>query len=103
MNLTLVIAVYAATPKELGLPLRFPGTMAAYQARYQITSADILASAAAWAEETGAAANEIFNTTNGDYFRWQFLWPCIARTFGMEVAQPMPMPLATYMTDKGPL
>lgn len=103
MNLTMVIAVYAAISKELGLPLRFPGTLAAYQALYQVTSADILARAAAWAGETDAANSEIFNITNGDYFRWQFLWPRIARMFEMEVAEPVPMPLAIYMADKGPL
>ncbi len=103
MNLTMVIAVYAAISKELGLPLRFPGTMAAYQALYQVTSAGILASAARWAGTADTAANEIFNITNGDYFRWQFLWPRIARMFEMEVAEPVPMPLAVYMTDKAAL
>jgi nucleoside-diphosphate-sugar epimerase len=103
MNLLTVIAVYAAISKELGLPLRFPGTEAAYRALYQLTSADILASAAAWAGETKVAANEIFNITNGDYFRWQFMWPRIARMFQMEVAEPVPMPLATYMADKAEL
>ena len=103
MNLTMVIAIYAALSKELGLPLRFPGPLAAYQALYQVTSADILARAADWAGETNAAACEIFNITNGDYFRWQFLWPRIARMFEMEVAEPVPMPLAVYMADKGPL
>jgi nucleoside-diphosphate-sugar epimerase len=103
MNLTMVIAVYAAMSKELGLPLRFPGTEAAYRALYQVTSADILAEAAAWAGRTEAARNEIFNITNGDYFRWQHMWPKIARAFGMEAADPVPMPLAAYMADKGPL
>ena len=103
MNLLMVIAVYAAISKELGLPLRFPGTEAAYRALYQVTSADILASAAAWAGETPLAANEIFNITNGDYFRWQFMWPRIARMFQMEVAEPVPTPLATYMADKAAL
>jgi len=83
--------------------LRFPGTEAAYRALYQLTSADILASAAAWAGDTKAAANEIFNITNGDYFRWQFMWPRIAGMFRMEVAEPVPMPLATYMADKAEL
>ena len=103
MNLTMVIALYATLSKELGLPLRFPGTLAAYQALYQVTSADLLAKATAWAGDTPAAAGEIFNITNGDYFRWQFLWPRIARMFGMEVAEPVPTPLAVYMADKGPL
>jgi nucleoside-diphosphate-sugar epimerase len=103
MNLLTVIAVYAAISKELGIPLRFPGTEAAYRALYQVSSADILAEAADWAGTTPAARNEIFNITNGDYFRWQHMWPRIARMFGMDWADPIPMPLATYMADKGPL
>jgi nucleoside-diphosphate-sugar epimerase len=103
MNLTMVIAVYAAISKELGLPLRFPGTEAAYRALYQVTSAEILAEAADWAGQTEAARGEIYNITNGDYFRWQHMWPRIARAFGMEVAEPVPTPLTVYMADKGPL
>jgi nucleoside-diphosphate-sugar epimerase len=103
MNLSMVIAVYAAISKELGLPLRFPGPEAAYRALYQITSADILARATAWAGETEAAKNEIFNITNGDYFRWQFMWPRLARMFEMDIAEPVPMPLAVYMADKAAL
>ena len=103
MNLSTVIAVYAAISKELGLPLRFPGPEGAYRALYQVTSAEILANATAWAGETSTAENEIFNITNGDYFRWQFMWPKIARMFQMEVAEPVPMPLAVYMADKRPL
>src|SRR5947209_2892535 len=79
MNLLMAIAVYAAISKELGLPLRFPGTEKAYGALYQVTSADILARATDWAGSTPAAANEIFNITNGDYFRWKFMWPRIAK------------------------
>ncbi|HEY5791992.1 MAG TPA: SDR family oxidoreductase [Chthoniobacterales bacterium] len=103
MNLAMVIAVYAAISKELGLPLRFPGPEAAYRALYQLTSADILAQATDWAGSTPAARNEIFNITNGDYFRWQHLWPRIARMFGMETADPVPLSLVEYMADKGPL
>jgi nucleoside-diphosphate-sugar epimerase len=103
MNLTMVIAVYAAISRELGLPLRFPGTEAAYRALYQVTSAEILAEATAWAGRESAARNEIFNITNGDYFRWQHMWPRIARCFDLDVAEPVPTPLTTYMADKGPL
>jgi len=103
MNLAMVIAVYATLSKELGLPLRFPGTEKAYRALYQLTSAHILAEASIWAARTDAARNEVFNITNGDYFRWQHMWPRIAKMFGMETADPVPMPLTTYMTDKGSL
>ncbi len=103
MNLAMVIAVYAAISKELGLPLRFPGPDSAYRALYQVTSAKILASASDWAGRTPAARDEIFNITNGDMFRWEFLWPRIARMFGIDWAPPVPMPLAGYMADKEPL
>jgi nucleoside-diphosphate-sugar epimerase len=103
MNLTMVIAVYAAISKELGLPLRFPGTEAAYRALYQVTSAKILAEATDWAGQAPEARNEIFNITNGDYFRWEHMWPRIAEAFAMPIAPPVPIPLTTYMADKGPL
>lgn len=103
MNLTMVIAAYAAISKELGLPLRFPGSMAAYRALYQVTSAEILATASDWAGSEPRAANEIFNITNGDYFRWEHMWPRIAKMFDMEVAYPVPTPLTDYMADKAPI
>ncbi len=103
MNLAMVIAVYATISKKLGLPLRFPGTEAAYRALYQVTSADILASATVWAGTHESARDEIFNITNGDYFRWQHMWPRIAKMFDMEVADPVPTPLAVYMQDKAGL
>ena len=103
MNLTMVIGVYAAISRELGLPLRFPGTEKVYRALYQVTSADILARATVWAGETAAAKNETFNITNGDALRWQHLWPRLAKMFGMEVTDPVPFSLTTYMADKGPV
>jgi hypothetical protein len=62
----MVIGVYAAISKELGLPLRFPGPEGAYRALYQLTSAEILARAAVWGGETPAAQNEIYNITKAD-------------------------------------
>ena len=88
INLGMSIAVYAAISKELGLPLRFPGTEKSYAVLYQITSADILAKATTWAGLSEAAKNEIFNITNGDYFRWRYLWPRIAAVFDMSPADP---------------
>jgi nucleoside-diphosphate-sugar epimerase len=103
MNLIAVIAVYAAISRELVLPLRFPGPEKVYRALYQVTSADLLARATVWAGETPAAQNEVFNVTNGDTLRWQHMWPRIAKMFGMQVADPVPFSLATYMADKGPI
>jgi hypothetical protein len=79
------------------------GTESAYRALYQVTSADILAQATIWAGTHTVARDEIFNITNGDYFRWQHTWPRIAKMFDMEVADPVPTPLAVYMLDKSAL
>jgi nucleoside-diphosphate-sugar epimerase len=103
MNLISVIAVYAAISRELGLPLRFPGPERVYRALYQVTSADLLARATIWAGETAAAKNELFNVSNGDTLRWQHMWPRIAKMFGMDIADPVPFSLATFMADKGPV
>lgn len=103
MNLVAVIGVYAAISKELGLPLRFPGTEGCYRAVFQVTDADLLARATLWAADAPAAADEAFNITNGDFFRWQHLWPAFAAWFGMDYAPPQAIRLADFMADKAPL
>lgn len=100
MNLVLVIAVYATISKELGIPFRFPGKPGAYDKLMEMTDAGLLAKATVWAATQEQCANEAFNITNGDLFRWNDLWPKIARYFELETAPPLPMSLATVMTDK---
>lgn len=97
MNLLLVIGVYAAISKHLGLPLRFPGTRAAYDVLYQTTDAELLSRATVWAGSAEKATDQIFNVTNGDQFRWAQLWPRFAQHFGMDYAPPQQMSLAAVM------
>ena len=103
MNLAVAIAVYAAISKELGLPLRFPGSHGAYDRLLEMTDAGLLASATLWAATDPRGQNQAFNIANGDLFRWSVLWPRIARYFDLDVAPPLPLPLASVMADKAPL
>jgi nucleoside-diphosphate-sugar epimerase len=103
MNLALVIAMYASVSKELGLPLRFPGKPGAYDKLLEMTDAGLLSKAIVWAATDNRCANQAFNINNGDLFRWNEMWPKIARFFGLEVAPPLPMSLAIVMADKEPL
>jgi nucleoside-diphosphate-sugar epimerase len=103
MNLVMVVAVYAAISKELGLPLRFPGKPGAYDKLIEMTDAGLLARATVWAATDERAANQAFNINNGDLFRWNEMWPTIARYFDLEVAPPLPMSLQVVMADKEPL
>ena len=103
MNLTTVIAVYAAISKELGVPMRFPGKPGAYGKLLQMTDAGLLAKATAWAATDERCGNQAFNVANGDLFRWDDLWPRLAGYLGVEVAPPIPMSLEAVMADKEPL
>lgn len=103
MNLAMVIAIYAAISKELGLPLRFPGKPGAYNSLLEMTDAGLLAKATVWAATNERCANQAFNITNGDLFRWNELWPKIAQNFGLETAPPLTMSLDVVMADKEPL
>lgn len=103
MNLAMVIAVYAAISKELGLPLRFPGKPGAYDTLLEVIDAGLLARATIWAATDERCANQAFNINNGDLFRWNEMWPKIARFFDLEVAPPLPMSLEIVMADKEPL
>jgi len=103
MNLVMVLAVYATISKTLGLPLRHPGSEANANSLYNVTDSGLLARACIWMATDPAGANEPFNVTNGDIFRWQDMWPAIADYFGMEMARPQRIDLVDMMADKGPL
>jgi nucleoside-diphosphate-sugar epimerase len=103
MSILPAIAVYAAISKELGLPLRFPGKPGAYDTIYQVTESSHFARAALWAAIEPRAANQAYNITNGDYFRWRNVWPRIAGVFGMKVGEVQTISLTQHMADKAEL
>ena len=100
MNLAMVIAVYAAMSKELGVPLRFPGKPGAYDTLIEMTDATLLAKATVWAATEPRCRNQAFNINNGDLFRWNEMWPRIASIFEIATAPPLQMSLSTVMADK---
>lgn len=100
MNLVLGLGIYAAVGKEMGLPLRFPGSAGAYDALHQIADAGQIGAAAAWAAGSDAADNQAFNVANGDAARWRNTWPVLAQSLGMEAADPKTLPLADVMPDQ---
>ena len=103
MNLVSCIAVYATISKELGLPLRFPGSPITYSAIYMATEAGLMARAMEWAATTPACANEVFNIVNGDYVRFQNMWPKFADFFDMEMGPLQRINLPLMMADKQPM
>jgi hypothetical protein len=86
MNLGTTLAVYASICKEVGRPFRWPGSEAQWNGLSDMTDARVLAKHLIWAAETEAAHNVAFNVVNGDVFRWNWLWPRLAKWFGVEAA-----------------
>lgn len=101
MNLVMVLAVYASISKVLGIPLRHPGSESNANALYNVTDSGLLARACMWMSTDPEAANEPFNITNGDIFRWRDMWPTIADYFDMETAPAQKISLSHMMADKG--
>ncbi len=105
MNMGLTLAVYGTICRETGRAFVFPGSPEQYEAATDVTDARILARQLEWAATESAAANQAFNTVNGDIFRWRRMWKIVAAGLGVEAADypGKPTPLGEQMADVGPI
>ena len=105
MNMGTTLAVYAAICKETGRPFVFPGNAKQYQSVFEVVDAAIVARQFAWAATTPEARNQAFNVSNGDLFRWDWMWEQIADYFGLEAASypGHESSLVEQMKDAGPI
>ncbi|MDR5905339.1 SDR family oxidoreductase [Franzmannia qiaohouensis] len=101
MNMGTTLAVYASICQATGQPFVFPGSQVQWNALTDMTDALVLARQMEWAATTPGAANQAFNTVNGDVFRWRRMWREIGDYFGLEVSEcpETPQPLETQMAD----
>lgn len=99
-NFISTIGAYAAICRHLGLPLDFPGKPGNYTSLQELSDAGVLAEAIFWMCRSREAENQAFNVTNGDVFRWETVWPAVARHFDMEVGRVRHMSLIQWMSDK---
>ncbi|MDE0448807.1 MAG: NAD-dependent epimerase/dehydratase family protein [Spirochaetaceae bacterium] len=102
-NLVSTLGAWAAICRELGAALDFPGPQGAYDSLTQLTTIELLARAIAWMATEPACANEAFNVTNTDLFRWHTLWPRLADAFAMPLGSVRPLRLAEVMAGRGEL
>jgi nucleoside-diphosphate-sugar epimerase len=101
MNIGVTLGVYASLCKAAGEPFVFPGSRLQWNALTDMTDATLLARQIEWAATAPGAANQAFNTVNGDTFRWRWMWGEIAQFFGIENGgcPEEPAPLDARMTD----
>ena len=84
MNMGVTLAVYASICKETGAPFVWPGSAEQWNGLSDVTDAGVLAKQLIWAADSESAKNQAFNVTNGDVFRWKWLWNRIAAYFEIE-------------------
>lgn len=102
-NLTTVIGAWGAICRELGVPFDFPGTAVGFDSLTEVTDAAHLANAIIWLSTQPGGANRAFNITNGDAFRWRYMWPKLAKMLDLPCGEPRDIRLADWMADKGPV
>src|SRR5271163_4703284 len=105
MNMGTTLAAYASICKELGRPFKFPGSAAQWNGLTDMTDARVLGKQLVWASTTDVAKNEAYNVVNGDIFRWSWMWPRIAKWFGVDSVgfEGEPVPLEAQMADDAPV
>jgi nucleoside-diphosphate-sugar epimerase len=84
MNMGSTLAAYASICKETGRNFKFPGSAAQWNGLSDMTDARILGKQLLWASTHDIAKNNAYNIVNGDIFRWNWMWPRIAKWFGVE-------------------
>ena len=84
LNLALVLAIYGSIRRELERAVVVSGQQWMFRALFQVMDADLLARAAIHVATNPGCANNIYNVSNGDYFRWRGLVARLRRLFRVE-------------------
>jgi nucleoside-diphosphate-sugar epimerase len=103
MNLVTGLATYAAMSRELGIPLRYPGRQAGWNALQETCDAELFGRSALWALREEKARNQIFNVSNGDVYRWRQMWGELAAFYEIPVAEPLAMSTLAELSEKASL
>ena len=99
-NIVSTLGTYAAICRASGAPMDFPGPPGAYTSLTQVTTLELLAQTVQRISTAQLCANNAFNVTNTDVFRWSALWPKLAESCAVEAGTIRPMRLADVMADK---
>lgn len=97
MNMLAAIGAFAALCRHRGEPCPYPGGPGGVM---EAIDADLLARAIIHSFDNERFANETFNITNGDVFRWQDLWPAITQSLGVNDGEPRRRSLASSYEDE---
>jgi hypothetical protein len=86
MNSALTYALYFLVQKELGKPAPMPTNQIYWNGFDDCSDAALIADLTVWATTTPKAANQAFNSANGDHVQWRYMWPSLAKHLGAEAS-----------------
>jgi nucleoside-diphosphate-sugar epimerase len=84
MNSALTYALYFLVQKELGQPAPMPTNQVYWYGVDDCSDAAMIADLTVWATTNPKAANQAFNSVNGDHIQWRYMWPNLAKYLGLE-------------------
>lgn len=87
MNMGVTLAIYGSICAVTGEAFVFPGSSQQLNGVTDITDARLLGRHVRWSATEPRAANQAFNTVNGDVFRWRQMWPILGEALGAEVGE----------------
>ncbi|EXJ68547.1 uncharacterized protein A1O5_08340 [Cladophialophora psammophila CBS 110553] len=90
MNILWPLSIYAAVQAHLGLPLEFPGDVAAWDVVKQQSMSTLIAYHAEWAVLTPEAGNQALNQCDDSAFAWGKFWPTLANWYQTSAGRPAP-------------
>ncbi|OQV04565.1 hypothetical protein CLAIMM_09425 [Cladophialophora immunda] len=88
MNILWPLSIYAAVQAHLGLPLEFPGDVAAWDVVKQQSMSTLIAYHAEWALLTPEAGNQALNQCDDSAFAWGKFWPTLADWYDTSAGRP---------------
>ncbi len=97
MNPVAAIGAYAALCRERGLSFALPGES---EALWELVDTGLLAEAMAWAANSGEAAGQTFNITNGDAFVLRHAWPALAACLGLDPTGGAPPDFGSFFAEE---
>lgn len=105
MNMAAVIGTFAAISRELGVPLRYPGSEAAHRVLMQTTDTALLGEASLWAAETGPRVSvvKISMSPMAIFSAGSAYGGISSLNFDLPSASPAPLYLEQHMADKQPV
>ncbi len=87
MNMGVTLALYGSICHATGEPSSTPALPSSSTASPTSPMRASWGGMPCWAATEPRAANQAFNTVNGDVFRWRQMWPLLAADLGAEVGE----------------